>query len=191
MMYGSSQLHGVDSAGRTGELVARFDTRLSFGRYEVLPLARVLLRDGGAVCLGARAFDLLVLLLTERGKIVSKEAIIRHVWPTTTVDESNLRFQMAGLRRALGDERERIKTIPGRGYLFVPDDAIAAVSTEASVAVLPELDTIVLGGTPAILILGAGADNREALLRLLRLFADATFSDNATNELHPVSWTPR
>jgi DNA-binding winged helix-turn-helix (wHTH) protein len=92
-----------------------------FGEFEVLPAARALLEAGKPVDIGSRAFDLLMVLLAAPGEIISKEAIIREVWPTTTVDESNLRFQMTCLRRALGEERGRIKTIPGRGYLFIPD----------------------------------------------------------------------
>jgi DNA-binding winged helix-turn-helix (wHTH) protein len=59
--------------------------------------------------------------LRSRGKIVSKDEIVRHVWPTTCVEESNLRFQMASLRKVLGTYRDSIKTIPGRGYLLASD----------------------------------------------------------------------
>jgi DNA-binding winged helix-turn-helix (wHTH) protein len=59
--------------------------------------------------------------LLSRGKIVSKDEIVRHVWPTTCVEESNLRFQMASLRKVLGAYRDSIKTIPGRGYLLASD----------------------------------------------------------------------
>lgn len=96
---------------------------MMFGRFVVLPTARTLLCEGHPVEVGARAFDLLVVLLASRGQVVSKEAIITFVWPTTTVDESNLRFQMAVLRKALGPERELIKTIPGRGYLLADEIA--------------------------------------------------------------------
>jgi DNA-binding winged helix-turn-helix (wHTH) protein len=103
----------------------RFKTQaaIRFGRYVALPGARTLLRGGEPVCLGARAFDLLILLLESRGEVVSKTAIMRYVWPTTTVDESNLRFQMAELRKALGSSRDIIKTIPGRGYLLVAESS--------------------------------------------------------------------
>lgn len=96
---------------------------IRFRDFEIWPSARLLLRRGQAVCVGSRAFDLLVVLLRSRGEIVSKEAIVRHVWPTTLVEESNLRFQVASLRRALGPDRELIKSIPGRGYLLASDQA--------------------------------------------------------------------
>lgn len=96
---------------------------MHFRRFTVLPNARQLLADGVPVELGSRAFDLLVVLLRSRGQIVSKAEIFRHVWPSTTVEESNLRFQMATLRTALGEDRDVIKTIPGRGYLLIAEPA--------------------------------------------------------------------
>ncbi|WP_421846315.1 response regulator [Novosphingobium sp.] len=99
----------------------RADPVLRFRRFTVLPNARQLLADGAPIELGSRAFDLLVVLLRSQGQIVTKAEIFSHVWPSTTVEESNLRFQMATLRTALGDDRDVIKTIPGRGYLLIAE----------------------------------------------------------------------
>jgi DNA-binding winged helix-turn-helix (wHTH) protein len=60
-------------------------------------------------------------LVQARGTVVTKEVIARQVWPSTIVEESNLRFQMACLRKALGVDRDLIKTVPGRGYLLAAD----------------------------------------------------------------------
>jgi DNA-binding winged helix-turn-helix (wHTH) protein len=92
-----------------------------FGPFRLLPRSRTLLRSEEPVECGSRAFDLLHVLLLSRGKVVSKEDIIRHVWPSTCVEESNLRFQMASLRKTLGSYRDAIKTIPGRGYLLASE----------------------------------------------------------------------
>lgn len=92
-----------------------------FRDFIAYPTARILMLRDEPVCLGSRAFDLLMLLLASRGEVVSKAAIMAFVWPTTTVDESNLRFQMGVLRKALGKSRDVIKTIPGRGYLLAGD----------------------------------------------------------------------
>lgn len=94
---------------------------LEFRKCRLVPAARLLLRERQPVALGSRAFDLLHVLLRARGRVVSKDEIVREVWPQTTVEESNLRFQMASLRRALGSDRDLVKTIPGRGYLFAAD----------------------------------------------------------------------
>lgn len=117
---------------------------MTFGRFEVFPAARTLLFAGAPVCLGARAFDLLILLLSSRGKVVSKEAIMQFVWPTTTVDESNLRFQMGVLRKALGASRGVIKTIPGRGYLLAAEVGFGTKS-DFAVRALPHASELNLG----------------------------------------------
>jgi DNA-binding response OmpR family regulator len=97
------------------------NSNLTFREYMLRPEDRLLLRNGCAIELGGRAFDLLCVLIRSRGCVVSKTEIFDHVWPTTTVDESNLRFQVAQLRRALGSDRDVIKTVKGRGYIMAAD----------------------------------------------------------------------
>ena len=94
---------------------------IRFGNFVLLPRERSLLSNGVPVELGSRAFDLLTVLVKSSGKIVTRDELVRYVWPSTFVEDSNLRFQMATLRKALGEARGMIKTIPGRGYLFVGD----------------------------------------------------------------------
>ena len=95
---------------------------MSFRRFRVQPGKRQLLRDGRPVEIGSRAFDLLMLLLASRGSVVSKAQIFRTVWLSVVVHEGNLRFQMAMLRKLLGADRDVIKTVPGRGYMFIEDE---------------------------------------------------------------------
>jgi DNA-binding winged helix-turn-helix (wHTH) protein len=94
---------------------------LQFGSLRLAPRARTLLRDGRAVDIGGRAFDVLHVLLRSRGSVVTKAEIVDQVWPGLFVEESNLRFQVSCVRKALGVERDLIKTVPGRGYLLVAD----------------------------------------------------------------------
>lgn len=91
---------------------------LGFRNYRLLPGARLLLRNGYPVQIGSRAFDILHILARARGTIVGKNEIVEAAWPTTIVEESNLRFQVAQLRKALGKDQDLVKTIPGRGYLL-------------------------------------------------------------------------
>ncbi|GGF49806.1 hypothetical protein GCM10011611_65290 [Aliidongia dinghuensis] len=98
---------------------------MRFGRYTVDTRSRRFEVDGQAVELGSRAFDLLVALIESRGTIVSKEEIIRRVWPDVVVDEANLRVQLAKVRKALDDDRHLIRTVPSRGYLFAGDVPVA------------------------------------------------------------------
>ena len=117
--------NGVFSAGSMS--IHKIDRRpapcqdIRFAGFRLVAHSRTLLYRGRMVPLGSRAFDVLHCLARSAGAVVSKEQLVREVWPTTIVEESNLRFQMAGLRKALGPQRNLIKTIPGRGYLFTAD----------------------------------------------------------------------
>ena len=106
--------HGVNWSHRASTAGAD----LEFGRFPVLLRRRQLLADGGPVELGTRAFDLLRALLEADGSLVAKEELMRRVWPGIVVAEENLRVQVAALRKALGADRDLIRTEFGRGYRF-------------------------------------------------------------------------
>jgi predicted ATPase/DNA-binding winged helix-turn-helix (wHTH) protein len=72
--------------------------------------------DGKPVTLGSRALDALEALVSANGALVSKEQLMHSVWPDTVVEENNLHVQIAALRKVLGNDRDLIKTVPGRGY---------------------------------------------------------------------------
>ena len=77
---------------------------------------------GTPVALGSRAFNLLGLLVERKGELVSKDEIMKAVWPGRVVEEANLNVQISRLRQILDQNREQgscIQTIPGRGYCFV------------------------------------------------------------------------
>jgi DNA-binding winged helix-turn-helix (wHTH) protein len=97
---------------------AAADAMLEFGRFRVLLRRRQLLADGVPVELGTRAFDLLMILIEADGRLVTKDELLDRVWPTTVVDMSNLKVQIAALRKALGDDGASIQTDFGRGYRF-------------------------------------------------------------------------
>ena len=87
-----------------------------FGRFELQPEERRLLADGQPVALGARAFDLLAVLVERAGRLVAKNELITRVWPGLVVEENNLQVQVSTLRKLLG--QDALATIPGRGYRF-------------------------------------------------------------------------
>lgn len=146
---------------------------IAFGEFVASPATRTLLFRGAPVEIGSRAFDLLIVLLRSRGKIVSKKEIVRQVWPSTIVDESNLRIQMTSLRKVLGNERDRIKTIPGRGYLFATDHDLEA-DADSEETMVPRLAghpaPLRRKARPAIVIIDEDPVNRAALHHLLRPF---------------------
>lgn len=82
--------------------------------------------DGSCVPVGSRAFDILALLIAANGRVVSLEDILRKVWPDTIVDESNIRVHVCNLRKALGEDRQLIQNIPGRGYRLTQREYNAA-----------------------------------------------------------------
>ncbi|MGY2736634.1 winged helix-turn-helix domain-containing protein [Sphingomonas sp. UYP23] len=178
----SDVLDGVTSTERHGdEPTCVSESKLiCFGNYSVCPGARALKLGGSEVVLGSRAFDLLVVLLRSRGRLVTKDEIVREVWPSIFVDESNLRFQMGVLRKALGAERDRIKTIPGRGYIFVEDERAPPNP------VAPQTAPVLVSSAPAksfILIVEPNADDRNAMTALLRALKVSVLSFKSVEEL--------
>ena len=99
-------------------------TTYRFGDFTVDSRRRVVLREGEAVPLVSKAFDLLLVLLESEGRELSKEELMRRIWADQIVEDANLTVAMAQLRKALGEkasDHRLIVTIPGRGYRFVGD----------------------------------------------------------------------
>jgi len=93
-----------------------------FGPFCLRPAQRLLLEADRPIRIGSRGLDLLIALVERAGELVAKDDLIARVWPDTTVENDNLRTQIALLRRALGDSRggaRYVVSVPGRGYQFV------------------------------------------------------------------------
>jgi len=93
-----------------------------FGPYRLYPATRVLFRDGANVPLTPKVLDTLKVLVENAGQPVSKEELLRSVWPDTFVEESNLAQNVSVLRKALRaapGSGVYIETIAKRGYRFV------------------------------------------------------------------------
>ncbi len=99
---------------------------LTLGDVEILRERRQVLVGKQPFNLGSRAFDLLEVLVDAGGALVTKEEIIRRVWPNTVVVENNLHVHISAIRKMLGDEASRLVSIPGRGYRLVLDAAQTA-----------------------------------------------------------------
>jgi Tol biopolymer transport system component/DNA-binding winged helix-turn-helix (wHTH) protein len=100
---------------------------------------RQLLRDGEPVSLPSKAFDLLVVLVENNGRLVQKEELYRTVWADQVVEESNLTVQMSAIRKALGERKKNpryIMTVAGYGYRFVGD--VASTSDKCEVVIETE-----------------------------------------------------
>jgi len=108
-----SVFHRLDGANR-----ATAEASLEFGRFRVLLRQRRLLADGVPMELGTRAFELLLALLEANGSLVSKERLLARVWPGVVVAQDALKVHVCALRKALGEDRDFIRTEFGRGYRF-------------------------------------------------------------------------
>jgi len=97
-----------------------------FGPFFLDSSRRSLLRDGIPQALAPKTFDILLLLVEQRARVVSKDELLQTVWPGTFVEEGNLSQQIFLLRKILGrdaDRPEYIATVPRRGYRFVGEMA--------------------------------------------------------------------
>jgi DNA-binding winged helix-turn-helix (wHTH) protein len=112
-----------------------------FGEFQVDALARTLRREKEIVTLNRRAFDVLVYLAQNPGKVVTRDELLKNVWADTFVDENSLAQSISALRRALDEkpgDNGYIVTLPGRGYQFVADVQVVALQ---SGNILPEVAT--------------------------------------------------
>ena len=93
-----------------------------FGPFRVDPQKRLLLGDKGPVSLAPKAYELLLALVENSGRVLDKDELMGRVWPDQIVEEANLTVNISALRKALGEspnEHRFIVTVPGRGYKFV------------------------------------------------------------------------
>ena len=106
------------------------DRTFLFGPFRLIPARQLLLRDGAPIRLGSRALTILAALVERRGELVTKDELMAIAWPRLFVHESNLKVNMANLRRSLGDAQKEpiyVATVYGRGYQFVASVAIEAL----------------------------------------------------------------
>jgi DNA-binding winged helix-turn-helix (wHTH) protein/tetratricopeptide (TPR) repeat protein len=108
-----------------------------FGPFRMDPGRRALLRENESVPVTPKAFETLLALVRRSRDVVSKEELLKEVWPDSFVEESNLSQNIFLLRKALGDtaeNREYIVTLPGRGYRFAAPVRTVMEQGEALVA---------------------------------------------------------
>ncbi len=84
---------------------------------------RVVLRGQEPVPLTPKALETLLVLVQNSGQVVTKDELMKAVWPDSFVEESNLTQTIFVLRKALGETRDKryILTVPGRGYRFAAE----------------------------------------------------------------------
>ena len=132
-----------------GDLAERPSRSFAFGHFVLIPERQLLLRGDAPVRIGSRALNILTALVERPGDLVSKRELLSRTWPDTNVEESNLKVNMAALRRALGEEPRApkyIATVIGRGYRFI---APVKKSEAASPALAPPTAAAASHNAPA------------------------------------------
>jgi DNA-binding winged helix-turn-helix (wHTH) protein len=107
----------------------------SAGECEVRPDERRVLIGGQPAVLGARAFDLLMCLIEHRDRVVTKDELMKWVWPGSVVEENDLTVHVSALRKLLGPQA--VATVAGQGYRFamaLRETGAEALNTPAAAA---------------------------------------------------------
>src|SRR6516165_4650125 len=108
-----------------------------FGPFQLDPVERILWQEGRSVPLTPKAFQTLLVLVENNGRVVEKEELLERVWPDTFVEEATLAQNVFTIRKQLRDDKAEalyIETVPKRGYRFVAKVRVAepAASTPES-----------------------------------------------------------
>src|SRR6202034_4788213 len=112
-----------------------------FGPFRVDVRRELLFRSGEPVALTTKTFRILTVLIRHGNEIVTKDDLMKTVWPDTFVGEDNLSRHIFMLRKALGEsaqDHRYIVTVPGRGYRLaesvqlVPDQELTVIAASRS-----------------------------------------------------------
>ncbi len=107
--------------------------KFRFGDFELDAKKRTLRQSGRPVAMNPRAFALLLELIENRGRVITKDDLLARVWEGQFVEENNLTVQISALRKAFGEKKGEntfIATVPGKGYSFVADVVVPAEDNE-------------------------------------------------------------
>jgi DNA-binding winged helix-turn-helix (wHTH) protein len=123
-----------------------------FGPFRVNADERLLFRGSDLVPLTPKAFDMLLVLVESNGQLLTKEELMKRVWPDSFVEEANLSHNIYKLREALGDGaagEKYIQTLPRRGYRFVarvtesaPEETALIVEEHSRAHIIVEEDHV-------------------------------------------------
>jgi predicted ATPase/DNA-binding winged helix-turn-helix (wHTH) protein len=124
-----------DDPGQKDVPINRSEDIATFGPFRLSIHKRALEKDGVALKIGSRALDILLTLVEHAPQVVGKRELMARVWGSVVVEEGSLRFHVAALRRAHGDEKSGaryVTNIPGRGYCLAMPVAWTAASPAPS-----------------------------------------------------------
>src|SRR2546423_7331338 len=108
-----------------------------FGPFRLDSVERLLLQDGKAIALTPKAFETLLLLVENSGHLLTKDELMKRLWPETFVEEVNLAQNISAIRRALDDKNggtQYIETVPKGGYPFVGPVTVSQPAAPSTVS---------------------------------------------------------
>jgi pimeloyl-ACP methyl ester carboxylesterase/DNA-binding winged helix-turn-helix (wHTH) protein len=155
-----------------------------FGLFRIDVTERLLFGEKGAIPLTPKAFDTLMCLVENRGKVMGREELMSQVWPDSFVEENNLAQNISTLRKVLGPEATKlIETVPKRGYRFVAD--VTETFKEDS-------DVVVRERTRSRGVIEEEGDDAAALLSGFKLRAPAITdsSSSSVKQSRPLESPP-
>ncbi|MEQ4672929.1 winged helix-turn-helix domain-containing protein [Providencia vermicola] len=125
---------------------------IRFAEWQMWPQLRILLHRGKPVKISARAFDVLVVLVSAQGQVVSKDRLLTQVWGNEIVEENNLQAQISAIRRVLGNDRHLLTTEFGAGYRFdlLPSHQVVSPKLSRNPPVVFPFLTSILGRDQAV-----------------------------------------
>src|SRR5262245_57671588 len=114
-----------------------------FGSFSVDLGRRVLLTGGEPVPLTPKVLETLLVMIENRGRVLTKDELLNRVWGDTIVEEGGLTRNISVLRKALGerpDHHQYIVTVPAQGYRFVAEVQERLEGREEATRVAPVLE---------------------------------------------------
>ena len=139
------------------------------GEWEIDLARRELRARGAPVPIGSRAFDVIEVLVRSAGGLVTKHDLTSRVWPGAIVEDNALQFHISAIRKALGPDRELLRTASGRGYRLLGDWTFQQESTSPAGSI--DLEPVQITAEPFQTNLPAAASDlvgRTTAVRHLR-----------------------
>jgi predicted ATPase/DNA-binding winged helix-turn-helix (wHTH) protein len=130
----------------------------TYDDVEILPDQRRVLVSNKPFSLGSRAYEVLEVLADAHGQLVSKDEIMRRVWPNRVVEENNVHVHISAIRKMLGPRANLLVAVPGRGYRLAmelrrredPPAARTSVISSTARPVLASPKSLIFGRDSAI-----------------------------------------
>ena len=130
-----------------------------FEDFALDPDRRELTRNAEAVAIGPQVFDLLLFLVRNRERVVSKDDLLDAVWSGRIVSESTLTSHINAVRKAVGDngaDQRLIRTVARKGFRFVGEVRETGISERAGTEIVPanlSVPALALPESPSIAVL--------------------------------------